>query len=98
MVFRNSDGSFSIYDWKRSKKIEKYNKFESGIGDFDHLPHCNFWHYSLQLNIYKYILELKYNIIIQDLYLVIMHPINSNYIKIKCPNLKDEVQLLMDTL
>jgi hypothetical protein len=98
MVFKNQDGTFSIYDWKRSKKIEKYNNFESGLGDFDHLPNCNFWHYSLQLNIYKYILELKYNIIIHDLYLVIMHPINSNYIKIKCPNLQEEVQLLMNKL
>ena len=98
MVFKNPDGSFSIYDWKRSKKIEKSNIFETGIGDFDHLPHCNFWHYSLQLNIYKYILELKYSIMINDLYLVIMHPNNSNYIKMKCPNLQEEVQLLMDKL
>ena len=98
MVFKNPDGSFSIYDWKRSKKIEKSNIFETGIGDFDHLPHCNFWHYSLQLNIYKYILELKYNIMINDLYLVIMHPNNPNYIKLKCPNLHEEVQLLMDKL
>ena len=98
MVFQNPDGSFSIYDWKRCKKIEKSNCFEFGLYEFDHLPHSNFWHYSLQLNIYKYILELKYNLHIKDLYLVVMHPNNKNYIKIECPNLQNEVKLLMDKL
>ena len=96
MVFKNEDGSFSIYDWKRSKKIEKSNRFEFGFNDFDHLPNSNFWHYTLQLNIYKYILELKYDIKIKDLYLVIMHPVNSNYIRMECPNLQNEVQNLLD--
>lgn len=98
MVFQNKDGSFSIYDWKRSKKIEKSNRFEFGLNDFDHLPNTNFWHYSLQLNIYKYILELKYDLSIADLFLVIMHPNNKNYIKMECPNLQIEVQNLMDQL
>jgi len=98
MVFQNPDGSFSIYDWKRSKKIEKSNRFEFGLNDFDHLPNTNFWHYSLQLNIYKYILELKYDIQIKDLFLVVMHPNNKKYIKMECPNLQNEVQILMESL
>ena len=92
MVFKNPDGSFSIYDWKRSKKIEKHNRFESGEYPVDHLPHSNFWHYSLQLNTYKYILEEKYNIFIKDLYLVICHPNNSNYQRIEVPNLQNEIK------
>lgn len=95
MIFQNQDGSFSIYDWKRSKKIEKSNRFEFGLNIFDHLPNSNFWHYSLQLNIYKYILELKYNFPIKDMFLVVMHPNNSNYIKLECPNLQSEVDLFM---
>jgi len=98
MIFKNPDGSFSIYDWKRSKKIEKSNRFEFGYNCFDHLPNSNFWHYSLQLNIYKYILELKYNIKIKDLFLVIMHPNNANYIRIECPNLQAEVDQLIHSL
>ena len=61
MIFQNPDGSFSIYDWKRCKKIEKSNKFEFGLENLDHLPNSNFWHYTLQLNIYKYILGQKYD-------------------------------------
>lgn len=98
MVFQNQDGTFSIYDWKRSKKIEKSNRFEFGLNDFDHLPNTNFWHYSLQLNIYKFILEMKYDFVIKDLYLVIMHPNNKNYIKMECPNLQNEVRILINSL
>ena len=95
MIFRNPDGSFSIYDWKRCRKMEKSNNFEFGLDELDHLPNTNFWHYSLQLNIYQYILELKYNIHIKDLFLVVMHPDNKNYMKYQCPNLQTEVKVLL---
>ena len=98
MVFKNPDNTYSIYDWKRSKTIAKSNHFEFGKGDFDHLPNCNFWHYSLQLNIYKYILELKYNFPIKDLFLVVMHPNNTNYIRLECPNLQNEVICLISKI
>jgi len=96
MVFQNLDGTYSIYDWKRSKKIEKHNRYECGNFPVDHLPHSNFWHYSLQLNIYKYILEDKYNIYIKDLFLVICHPNNTNYQLLEVPNLQNEVKEIFD--
>ena len=38
----------------------------------------NFWHYSMQLNIYRGILERKYGKKISGLYLVCLHPNNMN--------------------
>lgn len=98
MIFKNEDGSLSIYDWKRSKKIEKSNQFEFGYNPVDHLPHSNFWHYSLQLNIYKYILEKKYSSIVKEMCLVILHPNNTNYIRLECPNLQNEVHEIITSL
>ena len=98
MVFENSDGSYSIYDWKRSKKIEKMNNFEFGNGELDHLPNSNFWLYSLQLNTYKYILENVYDFPIKDLHLVILHPNNDTYIVMECPNLQNEVKYMLSTI
>ena len=95
MVFKNDDGSYSIYDWKRSKKIEKSSKYEFGKEPLDHLPHCNFWHYSLQLNTYKYILETKYNLNIKDMYLVVLHPNFKKYQKVIVPNLQTDVNLII---
>tara|TARA_A100001015_G_scaffold317420_1_gene434357 strand:+ start:827 stop:1135 length:309 start_codon:yes stop_codon:yes gene_type:complete len=96
MVTINEDETLSIYDWKRSKNIEKtsfYNKFSTNTA-IEHIPDSNFWHYSLQLNIYKAILERKYKKTVKDLFLVCLHPSHKNYQLVKCPNLQNEVNEL----
>jgi len=99
MIFKNKDGTLSIYDWKRCKGIKKENRWDSAITEcINHLPDSNFWHYSLQLNTYKAILEKNYGVKVKDLYLVCLHPDNKNqsYQKIKVPNLKKEIKSLFD--
>ena len=99
MIFINNDGTLSIYDWKRCKKIEKYNNFgkRSIVKGLKHIHDTNYWHYTLQLNMYKYILEDKYGYTVKDLHLVVIHPDNeiNNYEKIKLPFVQNEVQLLL---
>jgi hypothetical protein len=96
MVFEKPDGHLSIYDWKRCKEISKTNGFNKWGNKecIEHLPDTNFWHYSLQLNTYKNILEEKYGKIVDELYLVCLHPDNKNndYQRIKVPNLQEEIQ------
>lgn len=77
MVFQNEDGTLSIYDWKRSKEISKINNWNQYATNplICHMPDTNFWHYTLQLNTYKTILERKYDKKIKDLYLVRLHPL-----------------------
>lgn len=95
MVFRNPDGSFSIYDWKRAKEITQngYGK-NSKTAALRHIPDSNYWHYALQLNLYKYILERKYDMRIQDLCLVRLHPDASGatYERIVLPDLTKEIR------
>lgn len=100
MIYENLDGTLSIYDWKRSKEINtstSFNKFAL-TECICHLPDTNFWHYSLQLNIYKTILEEKYNKVIKDLFLVRIHPNNeeNTYELISVPILKQEMNDLFD--
>lgn len=96
MVYENPDGTYSIYDWKRSKNITRINNFNKFAlpPDICHLPDSNFWHYALQLNTYKVILEEKYGKKITDLFLVRLHPDaeEQNYELIKLPNLSKEVK------
>lgn len=99
MIFENPDGTLQIYDWKRVKSIE-YESFgnkTSIIPCIKHMPDTNFWHYSLQLNLYKMILEEQYGKVVTDLYLVCMHPDNpsSTYDRIQVPILKDEVSQIL---
>jgi CRISPR/Cas system-associated exonuclease Cas4 (RecB family) len=97
MVYEDSDGLLQIYDWKRSREIKKANPWQSShVECINHIPDSNFWHYSLQLNTYKAILERNYNKIVTELYLVVLHPDNDNYKRIKVPILKQEIKDLFD--
>lgn len=59
-----------IFDWKTGKEIKKENEFEKMLPPFDFLDNCNFNHYCLQLQYYKYILEKNTNLKIKDCYFV----------------------------
>ena len=98
MVYENPDGSLKIYDWKRSKGITKTNGFDKyALTEcISHLPDANFWHYSLQLNTYKAILEEKYGKKVTELYLVVLHPNNTTYNLIPCADLSTEVSELFE--
>ena len=100
MIFENPDGTLSIYDWKRCKEIKKspsWNKF-SKTECIEHIPDTNYWHYCLQLNTYKAILEKNYNKQIKEMYLVCLHPENKNrsYQRIKVVELNKEIASLFD--
>lgn len=98
MVYENPDGTLSIYDWKRAKDISRINTFDKFAVNkiICHMPDSNFWHYALQLNTYKKIIEDKYGKIVTDLYLVRLHPDceDNTYELIKLPDLKKELNEL----
>ncbi len=97
MVFRRkSDNKFVIYDWKRSKEIKSENPFGTGLAPLEHLPDTNYWHYSLQLNICKWILETYDGLEVADLYLVILHPDNPSYRRMRLNILTDEVESMIE--
>jgi hypothetical protein len=100
MIYENDDGTLSIYDWKRAKNITRVNNFNEFATErlICHMPNSNFWHYAMQLNTYKTILEQKYGKVIKDLYLVRLHPEAEelNYELIPLPNLSKEVVELFE--
>ena len=97
MVFkRKSDGAFVIYDWKRSKEIKKENSFDSGLGPMNHLPNANYWHYTLQLNVYRWFLQKHYGLTIVDLAIVILHPNNTDYQIFHLDILDKEIKDMLD--
>lgn len=73
-VMENEKGELVILDWKRSKEIKYNNDFQKGLEPISHLDDCNFNHYSLQLNAYRYILETKYDKKVLGMFLVVCHP------------------------
>lgn len=100
MIFENPDGTIQIYDWKRCQEIIHENGFGKNAQTpcISHLPDTNFWHYSLQLNTYRKILEDKYNKKVTGMYLVCLHPDNAykNYDRIEVPFLEKEMNDLFE--
>ena len=97
MVYRRkSDGKFVIYDWKRSKEIKSENPFGTGLAPLEPLPDTNYWHYTMQLNVYKWILEQYYGLEVADLYLVILHPDAPSYRRMRLNIMTDEVEDMIE--
>ena len=100
MVYENPDGTLLIYDWKRSREITKSNNWnKSAITEcIQHLPDTNYWHYTLQLNTYKTILEKKYGKKVTGMFLVKLHPQNTNksYQILKVPALEEDMENLYE--
>jgi hypothetical protein len=97
MIYINDDRTLSIYDWKRCKEIKMSNKFQKCLHpSLDFLQDCNYEHYSLQLNTYKYIIEKNYGFKVKELAIVCMHPDNDNgsYKKFIVRDLQKEVDVL----
>lgn len=102
MVFYNREtGFYEIYDWKRVLDIQfdSFKKTDVGIPEFlQETPNTNFWHYTLQLNIYKKILQDKYGLTIHRMYLIVLHPDNEykSYQRLEVPDFQDKVDALFD--
>jgi hypothetical protein len=100
MLFENPDGTIQIYDWKRCGEIQYEHIYnQTSITEcISHLPDTNFWHYALQLNMYKRILEDKYGKVVTGLYLVCLHPDNvyKQYDRIEVPVLDKEMDALFE--
>ena len=105
MVYEKENGELFIFDWKRSKKIinsdgsiEKNNPFENGLNGLSHLPSSDYVKYCLQQNIYKKILESKYDKKVSSMNLLILHPHIENYHIIQVESFKNETKYLLDSI
>lgn len=98
-VFRDKvTGNFVLIDWKRVDKLEPEPGFKKYAKDpISHLYDSKFSKYSLQLNLYRYILKHNYGINIEKMYLVVLHPTNKNqsFIQFDITNLETEIETML---
>lgn len=73
-LFTNAAGEFLLVDWKRSKEFKHVNPWQRGKGPVRDLPDCNVIHYTLQLNLYAWILAEHYDIHVKGMRLYSCHP------------------------
>ena len=95
------DGSCIIMDWKRSKNlaVNPNNAYgRRGKWPLDHLDDTEATKYFLQLNMYRYILQKHYNIVVNSMILTSFHPSVGSYFMEECPKLDDEVERVLEDL
>jgi hypothetical protein len=96
MVYLNEDGTVTLHDWKGSKEIKtsepvaNFRRFAT-TPCLRHIPDLNYWHYVLQLNSYKYLLESKYGYRVSSMALVRIHETADNYELLQIPSISDEM-------
>lgn len=100
------NGALVIWDWKRSRKLveaatgriiadSRYRV--NGLFPVNHLPDTPYWHYALQVSVYRYILEECYDLKISALRLGVFHPAYSVPWVITLPYLRNEVENILKT-
>ena len=96
LFFNEKSGKLEIWDWKTNKKIDKKNKWQQFKEPIDHLDVCEFNTYSLQLSLYKYIMERNTNLKMGDSYIVWINEVNDTYHPIKCRDYQAEIILMLE--
>jgi len=91
----NATGEYDIIDWKTSKKIEtaSYRKKMGTHPSTRHVMDCNFYHYSLQLSLYRYILEQYYGLKIHNQ--LIGHLKDDGVHALVTPYMRDEINEML---
>ena len=94
------DGTFEIFDWKRSAKInpDEVNAWSMGLNGLQHLSDTSYIHYCLQQNLYRYMLEKNYGIRVSRINLVALHPDLDNYKLIPIRRMDGEVSIIINYL
>mgnify|MGYP003316726154 CR=1 FL=1 len=95
-LFQDEDGAITILDWKRTKTIRFNNSFTSLREPLDHLPDCNGWLYSVQLIVYKFMLETEMGLNVSGMFLGQVHPSLLRARLIELPNMDDELELIVE--
>ena len=91
------DGGFEfiVRDWKRSKKINKWGFGKWGKGPARELADCNWSHYCLQQNLYKFFLEEKCGVGVKDMAIVVFHSSNKTFQEHTIPDMSSVVNAML---
>jgi len=103
MICREDDGTFTIYDWKRSTKVVNPSgqPIVDAFGDktsFNgiNLPDTSYYHYCIQQNLYRYMLEAHYGLKVKAMNLVVLHPDYPTYYVVEVPKMDKVIQQIVD--
>ena len=102
MVCKEMDGEFTIYDWKRSSKVvnvlgQPIVEAFGGKRGFNgiSLPDTPFYHYCIQQNLYRYMLEALYGVKVKAMNLVVLCADYPSYIVANVPKMDEVIEQII---
>lgn len=101
LVLKLPNSKLILVDWKRTQNIQsKCQSFgRNMLGCLQDIPDCTLWHYRLQLNVYRHILQNYYTQEVSMMFIVGCHPDNgeSPFVENVCL-MEEQTIALMKTL
>ena len=102
MVCKEMDGEFTIYDGKRSSKVvnvlgQPIVEAFGGKRGFNgiSLPDTPFYHYCIQQNLYRYMLEAHYGVKVKAMNLVVLCADYPSYIVANVPKMDEVIEQII---
>jgi hypothetical protein len=103
LICKDADGDFVIYDWKRSRKVVDATgrPIVEGFGGKMSLngisvPDTSYYHYCLQQNLYRYMIQEHYGIRVKALNLVVLCADYDNYKLVPVPIMNDVIEQIVN--
>jgi ATP-dependent exoDNAse (exonuclease V) beta subunit len=88
-----------IWDYKTNKEINTYSKYKNKMTNgLNHLQECEYNTYSLQLGIYKKIIEKNTNLKLGNSYICWINEQNDTYKTFKMADMVNEVDFIFNNL
>lgn len=95
LFWNDKMGELQIWDYKTNKQIRTTSEYRKRFKvPINWIEECEYESYSLQLNLYKYIIEKNTNLKIGKLYLVWIQEENEKFEVIQCKDYMDVIDLI----
>jgi ATP-dependent exoDNAse (exonuclease V) beta subunit len=99
LFYNKKSNKLEIYDYKTNKEIKTKNTYGQYFKTpISHLDYCELNTYSLQLNLYKHIIEKNTGLELGNLYLIWINEVNDTYKVIPCKDVQAEIKLMLETI
>jgi len=89
-------GVLWILDYKTNKRIDLQNQWQIMKPPINHLQQCNYNEYSLQMNLYRWIMNEEKYFQEQNYKQALIHITEDQWQLIECPDRQKEIKLMVD--
>ncbi len=94
LFYNKKSGNLEIWDWKTNKEIKTTSRY-AHLSPLNHIPDTELDHYSLQLSLYKFILESSTGLKLGNSYIVWLNESFSKYQIYKAHDYKSEAEIIL---